>query len=253
MPLKWEVWRMVEVLKVCVDSNEASASWGIVNYLRLVGCEVEVKKLTVCDYVVSDRCGIERKAVRDFIVSIKDGRLFGQAKDIAAAYDRPVLVLEGHLPRVFRRSRMKPASVYGAMASLALDYGFSIIPTDNLDSTALLIHRLAYREQADESRPLQLRSLRRDTPPHEQQMFLLSGLPNIGTTLAEELLRRLDTPYKVFEEIARAEVLVSESGKTKRLEGPLSQVRGVGPKIVENAQRLLTSSFRELCGLGEDI
>lgn len=243
---------MVEALKVCVDSNEASARRRIVNYLKLAGCEVEVRRLPVCDYVVSDRCGIERKDVGDFVGSLRDGRLFSQAKEIAGAYERPVLVLEGHLPRVFRRSRMKPASVYGAMASLALDFGFSIIPTENPGSTAVLIHRLAYREQTDESRPLQLRSVRREMPPHEQQMFLLSGLPNIGSTLAEELLRHLDTPYRVFEEIARAEIAVSKSGKTKRLSSPLSEVRGVGPVIVENAQRLITSSFRELCGLEAD-
>ena len=243
---------MSETLNVCVDSNEASARREIVNYLRLVGCEVEVRRLSVCDYVVSDRCGIERKNVRDFVGSLRDGRLFSQAKEIADAYERPILVLEGHLPRVFRRSRMRPASVYGALASLSLDYGFSIIPTGDVDSTAVLIHRLAYREQASESRPLQLRSVRREMPAHEQQMFLLSGLPNIGATLAEELLHHFDTPYRVFDEIAKAEILVSRSGKTKRLNDPLSQVKGVGPIIVENAQRLLTSSFMELSGLRED-
>ncbi len=243
---------MSETLNVCVDSNEASARREIVNYLRLVGCEVEVRRLSVCDYVVSDRCGIERKNVRDFVGSLRDGRLFSQAKEIADAYERPILVLEGHLPRVFRRSRMRPASVYGALASLSLDYGFSIIPTGDVDSTAVLIHRLAYREQASESRPLQLRSVRREMLAHEQQLFLLSGLPNIGAILAEELLHHFDTPYRVFDEIAKAEILVSRSGKTKRLNDPLSQVKGVGPIIVENAQRLLTSSFMELSGLRED-
>lgn len=242
---------MAEALEVCVDSNEASARRDIVNYLRLAGCRVEVRRLSVCDYVVSDRCGVERKDVRDFVGSIKDGRLFSQAKDIAATYDRPVLVLEGRLHRVFRRSRMRPASVYGALASLALDYGFSIIPTEDPDSTAMLIQRLAYREQSAESRPLQLRSLRRKMPPHLQQVFLLSGLPNIGSTLAEELLRHFDTPYRVFEEIVGAEITVSKSGKTKRLNGPLSEAKGVGPIIVENARRLLTSSFNELCDLTE--
>jgi len=232
---------VVEALEVCVDSNEASSRRDVVNYLRLAGCHVEVKRLAVCDYVVSDRCGVERKDVRDFVASIRDGRLFSQAKEIAAAYGRPVLVLEGRLSRVFRRSRMRPASVYGALASLTLDYGFSIVPTEDPDSTAVLIQRLAYREQAAESRPLQLRSLRREMPPHQQQLFLVSGLPNIGSTLGEELLRRFDTPYRVFEEIARAEIAVSKSGKTKRLNGPLSEVKGVGPVI----------SFRELCGLGE--
>lgn len=243
---------MDEALKVCVDSNEASVRREIVNYLRLIGCDVEVRRLPVCDYVVSDRCGIERKKVQDFVSSIRDGRLFNQAKEIADAYEKPILVLEGHLPRVFRRSRMKPASVYGAMASLGLEYGFSIIPTADADSTAVLIHRLAYREQVREDRPLQLRSVRRDMPAHEKQLFLLAGLPNIGATLAEELLHHFDTPYRVFDAIARAEIQVSRSGKTKRLNDPLSQVKGVGPSIVERAQRLLTSSFMELSGLDRE-
>jgi ERCC4-type nuclease len=82
-----------------------------------------------------------------------------------------------------------------------------------------------------------------------QQVFLLSGLPQIGTTLAEELLSRFDTPYRVIEEFANAEVTVSKSGKTKRLRGPLSGVKGVGPVIVENAQNLLKKSYKELCDL----
>lgn len=240
---------MSEGLHICVDSNEASGRRDVVNYLRLSGFEVDVRKLDVCDYVVSDRCGVERKDVSDFVGSMKDGRLFNQARDMAEAYERPVLILEGRLSRAFRRSRMRPASVYGALSSLVLDYGVSVVPTEDPDGTAVLLHRLAYREQAKEERPLQLRSVRRDMPPHMQQIFLLSGLPQIGSTLAEELLRRFDSPYRVVEEFANAEVSVSASGKTKRLRGPLAEVRGVGPAIVEGARRLLTGSFSDLCDI----
>lgn len=238
---------MIEKIKVCVDSNEASAGRTIVNQLKLAGCDIEVRNLPICDYVVSDRCGIERKSARDFFSSIKDGRLFTQAKEIANTYERPILVLEGDIHQEFQRSLMNINSIYGAMASISLDHGFSIIPTEDRNSTAILIHRLAYREQTQENRPLQIRSVRRDMSPHEQQMFLLSGLPNIGPILAEELLRHLDTPYSVFEEIAKAEIAKSKSGKTKRLNTPLREVKGVGPIIVENAQQLLTSSFKEHC------
>lgn len=243
---------MVEGLRICVDSNEASARRDIVNYLRLSGFDVDIRKLDVCDYVVSDRCGVERKSVADFLGSVKDGRLFKQAGDMAGVYERPVLALEGRVSRALRRSRMRPSSVYGALACLALDFGVSVIPTDDAEATAVLLHRLAYREQAMEERPVQLRSVRRDMPPHTQQLFLLSGLPQIGSTLAEELLRRFDTPFRVFEEFANAEIRVSRSGRTRRLVGPLSEVRGVGPVIVEGARGLLTGSYGSLCGLDED-
>jgi Fanconi anemia group M protein len=238
---------MVKDLHICVDSNEASSRLNIVNYFRLSGFEVDIKKLDVCDYVVSDRCGIERKDVSDFLGSMKDGRLFNQARDMAEAYEKPVLILEGRLSRAFRRSRMRPASVYGALSSLILDYGVSVVPTEDPDGTMVLLHRLAYREQAKEDRPLQLRSVRRDMPPHIQQIFLLSGLPQIGSTLAEELLRHFDSPFRVIEEFANAEVSVSASGKTRRLKGPLADVRGVGPVIVEGARRMLTESYSDLC------
>lgn len=240
---------MDETLHICVDSNEASSRGDIVNYFRLSGFDVEVRKLDICDYVVSDRCGVERKNVTDFLGSMKDGRLFNQARDIAEAYEKPILILEGRMSRAFKRSHMRPASVYGALSSLALEYGLSIIPTEDTKTTSILLHRLAYREQAKEDRPLQLRSVRRDMPAHKQQVFLLSGLPQIGSTLAEELLRHFDTPFRVIEEFARAEIIVSKSGKTKRLRTPLSEVRGVGPVIVENAQKLLIQSYKELCDL----
>lgn len=240
---------MPETLHICVDSNEASVRQEIVNYFHLSGFDVEIQKLDVCDYVVSDRCGVERKDVTDFLSSMKDGRLFKQARDMAEAYEKPILVLEGHMSRAFKRSRMRPSSVYGALSSLALEYGLSIIPTEDVRTTSILLHRLAYREQVKEERPLQLRSIRRDMPPHQRQVFLLSGLPQIGSTLAEELLRHFDTPFRVIEEFNRAEIIVSKSGKTKRLKGPLSEVRGVGPIIVENAQKVLTQSFTDLCSL----
>jgi Fanconi anemia group M protein len=247
-----EATAMADALKICVDSNEASAHAEVVSYLRLAGCEVEVRKLPVCDFVVSDRCGIERKDARDFVGSLKDGRLFNQAKEIAASYERPILVLEGHMQRVLRRTLMKPSSVYGALASLSLDFGFSVIPTEDIESTAILVHRLAYREQTEESRPVQLRTVRREMPLHEQQMFLLSGLPKIGVTLSNELLRRFDTPLRVFEEITKAEVTTSKSGRTRRLSGSIGEVKGMGPIIVEHAKRLLTGSFSEFCGLHKE-
>jgi len=240
------VVRMVEGLHIYVDSNEASSRRDIVNYFRLSGFDVEIRRLDVCDYVVSDRCGVERKNVTDFLGSMRDGRLFSQARDMAEAYEKPILILEGRMSRAFRRSRMKPASVYGALSSLALDYGLSIIPTEDAEATSVLLHRLAYREQVKEERPVQLRSVRRDMPLHRQQVFLLSGLPQIGTTLAEELLVQFDSPFRVMEEFTNAEISVSRSGKTRRLSGPLSEVKGIGPVIAENAQRLLRESFADL-------
>jgi len=243
---------MTEELHVCVDSNEASQRRDILNYLRLSGVVVDVQKLTVCDYVVSDRVGIERKDVGDFLGSMKDGRLFSQAKAMVEAYERPVLILEGQVSRALRRSAMKPAAVYGALSSLAVDYGLCVLPTEDAESTAILLQRLAYREQGKDSRAIQLRTVDRSLPLHKQQLFLLSGFPQIGTTSAEDLLNKFDTPLRVIEELASAEVHVSASGKTKKLKGALTEVGGIGPTIVEYAQTLLKSSYKQACASAPD-
>ena len=238
---------MVEQLHICVDSNEASSRRDIVTYLKFNGFDVDIRRLDVCDYVVSDRVGVERKDVSDFLGSMKDGRLFSQAKDMAGVYERPILILEGQMSRALKRSAMKPSSVYGALSSVALDYGLTIIPTETPEHTGILLHRLAYREQAKEDRVIQLRSVDRGLPMHQQQLYLLAGLPQIGTTLAQDLLSHFETPLRVLEEFAQAEVKVSSSGKTRRLTGPLTEVKGIGPIIVENAQRLLKESYSSLC------
>jgi Fanconi anemia group M protein len=213
---------------------------------------VDVQKLTVCDYVVSDRVGVERKEVGDFLGSVKDGRLFSQAKAMMEAYERPVLILEGQMSRALKRSAMKPAAVYGALSSLALDYGLCVLPTEDTDTTAILLQRLAYREQAKDNRVVQLRSVDRSLPLNKQQLFLLSGFHQIGVSSAEDLLERFDTPLRVIEELASAEVHVSPSGKTKKLTGPLTEVGGIGPTIVEYAQTLLKSSYRQACSENPD-
>jgi len=236
-------------LHICIDSNEASKQKTIITYLKFNGFNVEIKPLDVCDFVVSDRVGVERKDASDFLGSMKDGRLFNQSRDMAEIYEKPVIILEGSMKKALKRSRMRPSSIYGAMSSIALDYGVNIIPTDDPESTAVLLHRLCYREQAKEERTIQLRSINRSLPLHQQQVFLLSGLPQIGTTLAEDLLNTFETPYEVLVKFAEAEIHTSASGKTKRLLGPLSEIKGVGPTIVESAQQLLKENYPELCGV----
>ena len=249
--MRWSSRQMSENLVLMVDSNEASSQPKVVSHLRLCGVKVEVKPLDICDYVVSDRVGVERKNASDFLSSLRDGRLFNQAQSMAQAYEKPVIILEGSMKKALQRSRILPSSIYGALSSLALDYGVNIIPTEDPESTATLLHRLCYREQAKEARPLQLRSVNRKLPLHQQQIYLLSGIPQIGSSLAETLLTSFETPLRVLTELAQAEVRTSPSGKTKRLLGPLSQVKGVGPTIVERAQQLLLTSYPQLL-MGEN-
>ena len=228
-----------------MDSNEAVMAESVLNSLRLFGCAVTVANLHDSDYVVSDRCGIERKGVRDFASSIMDGRLFEQARKLSEGYEKPLMILQGSFSGISRHTRISSNSLWGAISSLALDFGIPIVPTHDDLSTAQFICRAAYHEQAREERPLQLRRNKKAASLTDEQLYVLSGLPNIGRSLAEDLLEHFETPIQVLEQFSRAEIHTSMSGKTKRLQGPLKNVKGVGPIIAERARNVLNSSCKE--------
>ena len=58
------------------------------------GQPVEITTLAVGDYRIGELI-FERKTLRDFAVSIKDGRLFRQAIRLAAGPARGIIILEG--------------------------------------------------------------------------------------------------------------------------------------------------------------
>lgn len=60
-------------LKIIADHREVPS--GIVDELVRLGVEVEARQLKVGDFILSDRVGVERKSVGDFLQSIVDKRL----------------------------------------------------------------------------------------------------------------------------------------------------------------------------------
>ncbi|OLY78857.1 DNA repair protein rad16 [Smittium mucronatum] len=56
--------------------------------------EIIPRTLLIGDYVIHDRCCIERKSVPDLIQSLSSGRLYSQAQSMTAYYEFPVLLIE---------------------------------------------------------------------------------------------------------------------------------------------------------------
>ncbi|MDD4487077.1 MAG: DEAD/DEAH box helicase, partial [Methanothrix soehngenii] len=134
--------------KIYVDPRER----GMAKLLEGRGAEVTLKNLEVGDYVVSDRVAIERKTAQDFVASIIDPErnLFRQVADLARSYERPVLILEG---RDLYSRQVSASSIQGALASVAVDYGVPIIPTEDQEDTASVITMLAARERREGHEP----------------------------------------------------------------------------------------------------
>ncbi len=148
------------------------------------------RALPVGDYVLSDRVVVERKAGKDFERSIIDGRLFSQAKALSETYMRPVIIVEGEMGM-----KLHPNALRGALASLAIDYGISVIFTDSPLETAHLLKVMAKREQVEGGRqPV----VRRGTKEGDPRINVLLSLPGVGPVTARKLLDHFGSVERVI-------------------------------------------------------
>lgn len=86
---------MGEAIRIWVDDRESRSS-GIAEKLqKMETLSVVVKRLRTGDYLIEGKVVLERKRVRDFLESLKEGRLFAQASRLAAQPMRAFLILEG--------------------------------------------------------------------------------------------------------------------------------------------------------------
>ena len=208
--------------KIYVDPREREMG----KLLEAKGLEVTLKNLEVGDYVVSDRVAIERKTAQDFVASIIDPQrnLFRQIADLSRTYDRPVLILEG---RDLYTRAVNPSSIRGALASVAVDYGVPIIPTEDQNETALVIALLADRERKEGREP-KVHGHKTARTLAEQQEYLISAIPSVGPAVAKNLLKH-------FESIEKIMTATKEE---------LQDVELVGPKIAERIRELVGGEYK---------
>jgi Fanconi anemia group M protein len=184
--------------KVMVYADCREAPSQINNYIEDLGALVCCKQLKVGDYIASERVGIERKTITDFIGSIMNQRLFKQLKELSESFENPVLILEGNPELLWHESGMHPNALRGALASITVDHRIPIIWTSNSQETAAQIHWIAYREQKKLNKEVSIRGEKRvmDKPKHQE--FIVAGLPFVNSTLSRRLLERFGSVRKVF-------------------------------------------------------
>jgi Fanconi anemia group M protein len=218
-----EFAREEKVVKVIADHREVPS--GVVRELARLGVAVEARQLEVGDYVLSDRVGVERKNVSDFLQSIVDKRLLEQAKRLSQTFERPILILEGE--GLYSQRAIHPNAVRGALAAIAVGMGVSIIPTVDEKDTAAVLSIIARREQIEESRKVAVRGEVKGLTLAEQQRFVVEGLPGVSAVLAERLLEHFGTVEKIM--------IASEK--------ELQEVKGIGPEKAREIRRVLCSLY----------
>jgi ERCC4-type nuclease len=172
----------VAALHVIVDSRERNAD--LISELESLGIGIQVETLPVGDYVVSDRVCIERKTVSDFESSIVTGRLFEQAKRLADAYERPIIIIEGDREEF----RMKGQVISGAIASLYIDYDIPVIATLGAKESAEMIRYMSKHEQDGRAREPSVKGGARSFTESQFMERIIGNLPGVGIETARNLL-----------------------------------------------------------------
>lgn len=210
------------VLKLIADTREFKSS--VVRYLATWDVIVQSKQLDVGDYLISERVGVERKEVDDFLSSMMDGRLFSQVKALKRAYQSPLIIIEGE--SLFNRRQIPADAIRGALASITTDFGVPIMFTPDDKETAEFLRALIKRELA-EGRTLGIRGEKGTMLVQERQQFIIEGLPNISGVIAQRLLSHFGSVKAVLD----------------ASEKELMEVQGVGKVIAKGIRETLEAPY----------
>lgn len=199
----------------------------------------ETRQLDIADIVITQDVAIERKEGSDFISSIMDNRLFEQLLRLKDTYPYPILILEGLNDKAIERTGMKISSIYGALSMVSYKLGISVIPTRNIEDTAIVIERIAYREQVKDNMPVLSRNAPKSMSKAERRIYIIEGLVDIGPKKAKLLIDTYRTPHQVVKAIKHTEIVYTRNGNPKGINGPLSKLSGFGWKFVEKNKKIL--------------
>jgi ERCC4-related helicase/ERCC4-type nuclease len=192
------------------------------------GFRTRLETLELGDYVCSDRVVVERKTVADFLDTLTGGdrSLFEQVGDAGRHYARPVVVIEG--ADLYGRRNVHPNAIHGALASLAVDFGVSVLRTTDEAETADLLEVLATREQEDERREVSVHGEKQSKTLAEQQEYVVGAIAEVGPVTARSLLDALGSVR---------DVMTAD-------EEELMDADGVGEVTAERIHEVVTSSYR---------
>jgi len=213
---------------IIIDSREANTAPKIVKGLMERGVNVKTEALEKGDYVLSDVCAVERKTVQDFVYTLTRRYLFEQLFRLKEVYPKSLILLEGYLPIIYKYSRIQPASVWGAMFSLARN-GIAMVNTSSYKETVDFLYVAAHQEQIVEKRAPIVHAFKRVDSTTDAQIYFVASLPNIGREKSIAILKSYQTPLNALINV----------------DGWSETVHGLGPKISSKAKEVLNSPFKE--------
>ncbi|MHB9287438.1 DEAD/DEAH box helicase [Halobacteriales archaeon Cl-PHB] len=215
-----------EGVEIVIDQRELDSSIARDLSTR-EGVTTRLETLQVGDYVPSDRVVVERKTVSDFLDTLTGGdrSLFEQVGDDARHYARPVVILEGE--GLYEQRNVHPKAIQGALASLTVDFGASILRTADEAETADLLEVIATREQEAADREVSVHGEKQSKSLQEQQEYVVASVAEVGPVTARTLLAHFGS----VEAVMTAE------------EDDLLAVDGIGPVTADRLREVIGSPY----------
>lgn len=205
--------KLKQQFSITVDYREKGSS--LIKALIDEGYNINLKSLEIGDFLLSDKVVIEFKTVKDFVDSIIDGRLLQQARELTK-YLKPMIVIEGQ-EDIFGQRNIHANAIRGMLVALSMSFRIPVIFTRDAQDTKEFIKLIVKREQ-DGGKDFQMHSAK-PVSLKEQQEFIISALPNIGSTLAKPILKQFGSVKNVMnasEDELKAVNLIGDK-KAKKL------------------------------------
>jgi Fanconi anemia group M protein len=213
-----------EKIKIIADHREKGS--GVIKALVDMEVSLKLEQIENCDYLLSSRCGVEFKNVKDFVDSIVDGRLLQQIKSLKRDFERPLVIIEG-TDDIYSVRNVHANSIRGMMATIAVSYGIPLLFTKSPKETASILYIIAKREQDETKKEFTAHAEKRAMTLKQWQEYIVASLPGVGATLAKPLLKKFKTVRKIF------------NAKHEKLE----KIDKIGPKKAEQIRNVLDREY----------
>ena len=201
-------------IAVIVDDRESKSE--VIKFLsETKNVSVDIKRLSLGDYLVDNRLIFERKTLNDFALSIIDGRLFSQAIRLVSSKYNSVLILEG-TGKELTETGIRREAMQGALITVRIVLGVPVLRSKSPYESAHLILYTA-RQVKSFARGEVQRHGRRPKGKRKKQLFILQGLPGVGSGIAARLL----------DEFGSVEAVITATSEE------LQSVEGIGDNIAE--------------------
>jgi len=190
-----------EDLVIRADFRERPS--GITEMIKKSHAGLILETLETGDYLINDEVLIERKTKEDFVQSLVQNRLFEQCSRLRKTPYNHLLIIEGNPYKTSHK--ISREAIRGALISITVAWQIPILfsqdPADTFNilmmagNQSLTRHKEIYRKGV---KPKKMKN---------KQLFFLQGLPLIGPSLSQVLLKHFGTLENIvkapFEELVK--------------------------------------------------